>query len=77
MTATTVPCTALDLDGAHLPLREPTDVILIERLLRAVATNVDLTTLTRVINRSRVDLAGSPPGAMPELLERLVRQRLS
>lgn len=60
-----------------IDLRDPTDLVLVERLLGGVASNVDRTTITQVINRSRADLAGSPPGAIPELLERLVCQRLS
>lgn len=60
-----------------LPLRVPTDVILVERLLHTPTPDLDLPTIAEVINRSRADLAGVPAGAMPELLERLVRQRLS
>lgn len=76
MTATSARRTAIERRDTPLPLREPSDVMLLDRLLGTLADDVDLTTVTRLINRSRADLAGSPPGAMPELLERLVRQRL-
>lgn len=32
--------------------------------------------LSAVVGQCRADLQGSPPGAMPELVERLARQRL-
>ncbi|HEV7203810.1 MAG TPA: hypothetical protein VGN18_04325 [Jatrophihabitans sp.] len=64
------------LGNRYLGLREPTDVLLVERLLTTLGAGPDLETVTQVINRSRADLAGAPPGALPELLERLVRQRL-
>lgn len=60
----------------YLELLEPTDVLLVERLLTTSGAEHDLRTVTHVINQSRADLAGTPPGAMPELLERLVRARL-
>lgn len=67
-----------DLIGnRYLGLHEPTDVLLVERLLATFGAEHDLHTVTQEINRSRTDLAGAPPGALPELLERLVRQRLS
>ncbi|MCW0212123.1 MAG: hypothetical protein OJJ54_02100 [Pseudonocardia sp.] len=34
-------------------------------------------TVVRVVRRSRADLSGVPDGALPELLERLARQRLT
>lgn len=70
------PLTRLRAAHTPLPLREPADVLLIERLLTTAAGDQDLDTIVRVINRGRADLAGSPQGAIPELLERLVRQRL-
>ncbi len=36
-----------------------------------------LPVIAAVVRQGRDDLAGSPPGAMPELVERLARQRLS
>lgn len=66
-----------DTDGdRYLPVHEPTDVLLIERLLNTAPQPLSLEVVTRTINRARDDLAGTPPGALPELLERLVRQRL-
>lgn len=58
-------------------LRQPADAVLIERLLTDGSPEVEAATLARMINKGRDDLAGSPPGAIPELLERLVRQRLN
>lgn len=66
--------------GPHdicLQLHEPTDVRLVERLLDTDAVDPDLDVIVGVVNRCRAELAGVPAGAMPELLERLVRQRLS
>lgn len=34
------------------------------------------TTIAPLVRACRRDLAGSPPGALPELVERLARQRL-
>ena len=36
-----------------------------------------LPVIAAVVRQCRDDLAGSPPGALPELVERLARQRLS
>ncbi len=58
-------------------LRQPADADLIERLLDESSGDHTIEALVRIVNKGRADLAGSPPEAMPELLERLVRQRLS
>lgn len=63
-------------ENHYLPVHEPTDVLLIERLLNTASRTLSLDAVTRTINQARTDLAGAPPGALPELLERLVRQRL-
>ncbi len=61
-----------------LRLDVPSDVLVLERLLvTAGPHHRDLASLAELVNRSRGDLRGSPPQAMPELLERLVRQRLA
>lgn len=62
---------------SRMTLSEPSDRYLVARLLGAGSADLDPATLTRVINRARSELAGSPPEAMPELLERLVRERLN
>jgi len=36
-----------------------------------------LPVIAAVVRQCRDDLAGSPPGALPELVQRLARQRLS
>jgi hypothetical protein len=47
-----------------------------ERLMAEFAARVDLGTISRVILGCRRDLQGSPAGALPELVERLARERL-
>lgn len=46
------------------------------RLLAEFGALVAQTTVTRVVRSCRDDLRGAPPGALPELVERLARQRL-
>ncbi len=36
-----------------------------------------LPVIAAIVRQCRDDLAGSPPGALPELVQRLARQRLS
>lgn len=47
------------------------------RLLAEFRQQVDETEVERVVERCRRDLAGSPAGALPELVERSARQRLT
>ena len=47
-----------------------------ERLMAEFEHAVPLEEVTRVVREAERDLAGVPPGAMPELLERCARQRL-
>lgn len=47
-----------------------------ERLMAEFDGAVQVDDVARVVRASRENLAGSPPGAMPELVERLARQRL-
>ena len=47
-----------------------------ERLMFEFEGAVNLDDIARVVHQSRENLAGSPPGAMSELVERLARQRL-
>jgi hypothetical protein len=44
--------------------------------LRIEFTSRPIATIEPVVTACRRDLAGAPPGAIPELLERLARQRL-
>ena len=46
------------------------------RLLAEFGALVAQTTVTRIVRSCREDLRGAPPGALPELVERLARQRL-
>ncbi|HET6877503.1 MAG TPA: hypothetical protein VFH38_08245 [Jatrophihabitans sp.] len=53
-----------------------TDLAVVDSLARDAGPAVSRAELETLVRRCRADLAGSPPGAMPELLERLARQRL-
>lgn len=48
-----------------------------DRLLAEFRWQVDESEVSRVVQRCARDLAGSPAGAMPELVERSARQRLA
>jgi len=48
-----------------------------ERLFGEFARVHPLPVIAAVVRQCRNDLDGSPPGALPEVLERLARQRLS
>jgi hypothetical protein len=50
---------------------------LVERLFREFEDHVTLTAIADVVRESRQQLKGSPPQALPELTERLARQRLT
>lgn len=50
---------------------------LTERLLADFEHRHRLSVITRIIRDCRTQLAGVTPAALPELLERLARQRLS
>jgi hypothetical protein len=50
---------------------------LVERLFREFEDQVTLTAIADVVRECRVQLKGSPPQALPELTERLARQRLT
>jgi hypothetical protein len=67
--------------GAGLPGRPIhggiVDVIdVTERLMAEFEDRLDLSVISRVVSGCRRDLEGTPAGPMPELLERLARQRL-
>ena len=47
-----------------------------DRLMVEFEPAVPLAEITRVVREAERDLAGAPPGAMPELVERCARQRL-
>ena len=46
------------------------------RLRDEFGEQVPIETILAVVRTSRLDLQGSPPAALPELVERLARQRL-
>ncbi|MCE0764438.1 hypothetical protein LWC35_16205 [Pseudonocardia kujensis] len=48
----------------------------VARLAREFAGRVPHRVVARVVRECRADLSGVPAGAVPELLERLARQRL-
>lgn len=50
---------------------------LVEQLFSEYESSLSLCRIVEVVNQCRHDLAGSPVTAMPELLERLARHRLS
>jgi hypothetical protein len=50
---------------------------LVEQLFREYESILSLSGIVALVNQCRHDLAGSPATAMPELLERLARWRLS
>ena len=55
---------------------DPTLAGAIARLSIEFADNVPAPVISRVVVRSRRDLSGVPGPALPELVERLARQRL-
>jgi hypothetical protein len=54
-----------------------TEVDVTERLFAEFTGVHPLTTITAAVRQAHLDLQGAPRGAMPELVERLARQRLS
>jgi hypothetical protein len=74
--------TALPLTPAPLPSAGYASVELdavtpaVARLAREFAGRVPHPVVARVVRECRADLSGVPAGAVPELLERLARQRL-
>lgn len=55
---------------------DPTVAAAVARLSAEFAPRVQPSVISRVVVRSRVDLSGAPGPALPELVERLARQRL-
>ena len=53
-----------------------TEVDVTERLFAEFEHLHGLTTIVAVVRQAHQDLLGAPPGALPELVERLARQRL-
>ena len=67
----------LDLTRAPEPTAVPADVVEVtERLMAEFEHQLGLHQITRIVASCRRDLAGAAPGPLPELLERLARQRL-
>jgi hypothetical protein len=66
-----------DADHSSEGLHESSYADIVERLFREFELNLDLLAIEAVIARCRRDLRGSPALAMPELIERLARERLS
>ena len=55
---------------------ERSDEPVVDRLLREFGPTLSESNVRELVHRCRRDLAGSPRTAMPELVERLARQRL-
>lgn len=53
------------------------EVDVTERLFAEFEGVHGLSVIVSVVRRCHLDLEGAPPGALPELVERLARQRLS
>jgi hypothetical protein len=64
-------------DESDVRVHTDHDADLVEQLFREYETTFSLTAIVQVFNQCRRDLAGCPPAAMPELLARLARCRLS
>ena len=69
-------------DSRHLRVHSEADrnahyADLVEQLFREYESVLSLSGIVALVNQCRHELAGIPPGAMPELLERLARCRLS
>jgi len=54
----------------------PENADVIERLCSEFAYQLPVVVVVEVVAQCRDQLAGSPPPAMPEMVERLARQRL-
>ena len=67
----------LDLTRAADPTAAPADAVdVTERLMAEFEHRLGLDQITRIVTGCRRDLVDTPPGPLPELLERLARQRL-
>lgn len=64
-------------DAADLPVLRDHYANLLETMLGTYEDVLSQCVIVDVVDRCRSDLAGSPSGAMPELLHRLARHRLS
>jgi transposase len=66
-----------DADDSSDGLHESSYADIVERLFREFEAHLDLVTIEAVITQCRHQLRGSPARAMPELIERLARERLN
>ena len=67
----------LDLTRAADPTAAPADAVdVTERLMAEFEHRLGLDQIIRIVTGCRRDLVDTPPGPLPELLERLARQRL-
>ncbi len=67
----------VDTETASPEAHEGSFADIVERLFRAFEDHLPLGTIVGVVKESREHLRGSPVGALPELTERLARERLS
>jgi hypothetical protein len=66
-----------DRDGSAAPTRHDQYADIVEALFAEYESALPLRVILAVAAQSRQDLAGSPAMAMPELLQRLARFRLT
>ena len=64
-------------DTSQLPVLQDHYTEVMETMFGAYEDDLSLCVIVDVVDRCHSDLAGSPSGAMPELLHRLARHRLS
>jgi hypothetical protein len=77
MTLTALPRTPASLAAVgYAPVEFDAVTPAVARLAREFSGRVSHRVVTRVVRACRADLSGVPAGAVPELLERLARQRL-
>lgn len=65
------------IDTANLPVLRDHYADVMETMFGAYEEVLSLGVIVDVVDRCHRDLAGSPSGAMPELLHRLAEHRLS
>jgi hypothetical protein len=65
------------ISTARLPVVRDHYADVMEAMFAAYEDDLSLGVIVDVVDRCRSDLAGSPSGAMPELLHRLAGHRLS
>jgi hypothetical protein len=65
------------MPAVAMPVADPSVDLAVARLADEFADRLRPQLIVRVVRDCRRDLGGSPVGALPELVERLARHRLS